>query len=61
MKTEDLIRTLADDVPVVPRSALGRRLTFGMLAGAAVSLVLVATLLGIRPDLAARYAASRSG
>ena len=51
MKTEELIRSLADDVPVVPRSALRRRLTFGMLAGAAISLVLVATMLGIRPDL----------
>lgn len=52
MKTEDLIRSLADDVPTVPRSALGRRLTFGMITGAAVSLLLVATLIGVRPDFA---------
>lgn len=51
MRTDELIRSLANDVPVVPRSALGQRLFFGMLAGAAISLLLVAIMLGIRPDL----------
>lgn len=51
MKTEDLIRSLARDVPAVPPRALDRRIAIGMAAGGAVSLLLVATMLGIRPDL----------
>lgn len=51
MNTEDLIQSLAADVPAVPRRALGRRIVLGTTAGTAVSLLLVATLLGIRPDL----------
>lgn len=51
MKTEDLIQSLASDVSAVPRHTLGRRIAIGMLAGGAISLLLVATILGIRPDL----------
>ena len=51
MKTDALIDALAQDVkPVRRRSAL-RRLTLGIVAGGAVTAVLVATLLGIRADL----------
>jgi hypothetical protein len=35
----------------VPRSALGRRIALGMVAGALVTALLVAAGLGIRPDL----------
>lgn len=51
MKTEDLIQSLARDVSVVPHRALGGRIACGMLAGSAISLLLVATMLGFRPDL----------
>jgi hypothetical protein len=51
MNTEQLIRSLSGDVPRVPRRALGRRIGLGILGGAAVTAVLVAAGLGIRPDL----------
>ncbi len=51
INTEDLIRSLSRDVPRVPRGALGRRLALGMVAGALVTALLVAGVLGIRPDL----------
>src|SRR5262249_17397959 len=51
MITEDLIRMLARDVRAVPRYAVGQRIALGMLAGAAITLLLVAGVLGIRPDL----------
>lgn len=51
MNTDDLIRSLSRDVPKVPRSALGRRIAVGMVAGALVTALLVAAGLGIRPDL----------
>ena len=51
MNTDDLIRSLSRNVPPVPRGALGRRLALGMVAGALVTALLVAGVLGIRPDL----------
>jgi len=51
MNTEQLIRSLSGNVPRVPRRALGRRIGLGILGGAAVTAVLVAAGLGIRPDL----------
>jgi hypothetical protein len=52
MKTDDLIASLAQDVPPVRRGAVGRRIGAGILAGALVTIVLVVAGLGIRPDLA---------
>ncbi len=51
MNTEELIATLAEDVPAVPRHAVGRRLALGLVAGGVVSLALICLILGVRPDL----------
>jgi hypothetical protein len=51
MNTEQLIDALSRDVPPVPRRAHVRRIGVGIAAGAVVTLMLVAALLGIRPDL----------
>jgi hypothetical protein len=51
MNTDQLIQALSKDVRPLPRYALGRRLGVGMLSGAIVTMALVATVLGIRPDL----------
>lgn len=51
MTTDDLIAALSHDVRPVPRFAVGRRLAIGIAAGAAVSLLLIAATLGLRPDL----------
>lgn len=51
MNTDELIDALAKDVTPVPRRAVGRRLLLGILAGGAVTLLLVALLLGFRDDL----------
>jgi hypothetical protein len=51
MNTDDLIRSLAQDVPTVPRGAVGRRIGLGILAGALVTIVLIVAGLGLRPDL----------
>lgn len=51
MNTESLIETLAKDVKAVPRQALRRRLTFGLIAGGAATVLLVAIALGFRSDL----------
>lgn len=52
MNTDDLIATLASDVPPVKRSAVGRRLVLGIAAGAAVSASYALLAWGARPDLA---------
>lgn len=51
MSTQQLIERLSSDVPRVSRFALARRLGVGMVAGCFVTLLLVITVLGIRPDL----------
>jgi hypothetical protein len=51
MRTEQLIDALAADVRPVRRSAVGQRLALGVAAGAAISAIIVAASLGIRPDL----------
>jgi hypothetical protein len=52
VKTDDLIESLAGELtPVSPR-APGRRLALGAAVGGALAVVLVATWLRIRPDLA---------
>ncbi|HZR34844.1 MAG TPA: DUF1109 domain-containing protein [Nevskia sp.] len=51
MPTEELIQSLARDVPAVPPHATGRRLASGLLAGGAVVALCVVAGLGIRPDL----------
>ena len=49
MKTEDLIRTLAED-GAARRPSLARRLAAGLLVGGFVAAVLFALFLGVRPD-----------
>jgi len=51
MNTDDLISQLSQDVPPVPRRAVGLRLALGILLGALVSATAVVLALGIRPDL----------
>lgn len=52
MNTDTLIEALAADVTAVRRHAVGRRIALGILAGGAVTAILVGIGLGIRPDLA---------
>ena len=51
MITEELIGALARDVKPVPRSAIERRIAVGIGAGAVIAVLLIAALLGFRPDL----------
>jgi hypothetical protein len=51
MQTDELIRSLSRNVPRVTRGALARRIGLGILGGGIVTLLLVASVLGIRPDL----------
>lgn len=52
MKTDDLISMLATGVTPVDRAALAKRFSVAVLIGAAGATVLMAGVLGIRPDLA---------
>lgn len=51
MKTDALIEKLAATVAPVPQRALERRLLFGLLGGGAITLSLIAIILGFRDDL----------
>jgi len=51
MMTDELIRALAHDTKPVPRRAIERRLAAGILAGALITVLLIASWLGFRPDL----------
>ena len=51
MNTDALIESLSTDLRPVPRQAMRRRLILGILAGGAVTFLLVVIGLGIRPDL----------
>lgn len=50
-KSDDIIESLAKDLKPVPRHALERDLVLGILSALAVSLVLMLTVAGLRPDL----------
>ncbi|MDE2184778.1 MAG: DUF1109 domain-containing protein [Alphaproteobacteria bacterium] len=52
MRTDELIDRLAGHLAPVSRGAAGRILAAGVGGGSAVSFVLMAAWLGIRPDLA---------
>lgn len=51
MNTDALIATLSSSLKPVPRWAVRRRLLLGILAGGAITLLLVVAGLGIRPDI----------
>lgn len=51
METDRLIEQLAGDVPPVSAHAVQRRIAVGLVAGAAITLILVVAWLGVRPDL----------
>jgi hypothetical protein len=51
VNTEQLIAALSAEVPRVPRHALAKRIAIGVVAGSLAAMVLVALVLGIRPDL----------
>jgi hypothetical protein len=53
MRTDELIQSLAADLKSVPRHAIGQRIAFGMICGAAISIILIVAMLGIRDDLSA--------
>lgn len=49
--TDDLIEEIVGDLQPVSRSAMARRLSVGVVTGAAVSVLLLIVLLGARPNL----------
>ena len=51
MRTDDLIASLAADVPAISRHAVPYRVAIGLLGGGALTMALVATWLVLRPDL----------
>ena len=51
MRTDELIERLSGKLAPVPRAAMLRTLAPGIAVGALVSFVIMATSLGIRPDL----------
>ncbi|SAL23191.1 hypothetical protein AWB68_00948 [Caballeronia choica] len=53
MKTDDFISMLANGVTPVDRHTLAKRFGVAMLIGAAGATLLVAVILGVRPDLVA--------
>jgi hypothetical protein len=53
MKTEDLVSLLAAGVPAVDHNVLAKRFSWAMLCGGAGSVVLMAIVFGVRPDIAA--------
>ncbi|TDV23310.1 hypothetical protein C7405_1325 [Paraburkholderia caballeronis] len=59
MQTDFLISLLATDVPPADRHAVARRLGIAWLAGAGGAMLLVLSLYGPRPDLAAMLATTR--
>jgi hypothetical protein len=52
MQTETLVASLADNLRAVPRGAIPRRLSLGLAGGGVVTMILVVSSLGLRPDLA---------
>jgi hypothetical protein len=51
MNTDDLITRLSADVPRVRRHAVGWRLGLGAAGGMLISLAIVVSAMGVRPDL----------
>jgi hypothetical protein len=51
MNTDQLIVSLTGDVAPVSRHSVGRRLALGVTAGAMISLLVTAFVIGVRPDL----------
>ncbi len=56
MKTDDLIHLLAADTVPVQRHVASRRLSLGLLLALPISLMLMATVLGVNPALKAYLA-----
>ncbi|MFZ5617943.1 MAG: NrsF family protein [Pseudomonadota bacterium] len=56
MKTQELIRRLAEEAAPVPRHALHRRFAIGLGFGAAAAFAAVASVYGVRPDIATAFA-----
>jgi hypothetical protein len=57
--TDELVKSLVSDLRPVPRATIPIRLFVGAIAGAAVSVVLLMTVVGTRPDLVAVLGSSR--
>ena len=51
-RTDNLIASLAVDLRAVPRGAVARRVALALAGGGAVTLALIVSLMGLRPDLA---------
>ena len=51
MRTEELIQSLSAQTRPVSAHAVEQRLSLGLVAGGAVTLALVITTMGLRPDL----------
>lgn len=51
MQTDDLIRSLTVNLPPISSNLVQRRLALGMIGGAVVTLIVIASTLGFRPDL----------
>jgi len=51
MNTDDLISQLSVEVPRVRRHAIGWRLGLGVAGGMLISLAIVVSAMGVRPDL----------
>lgn len=51
MRTEDLIQSLAGNTRAVSRHAVEQRVAIGLLGGAAVTLAVMLTFKGLRPDI----------
>lgn len=51
MNTDALIQSLSQTIKPVSRRAVARRIALGIVAGGIITVILIATGLGIRPDL----------
>ena len=51
MNTDQLVATLGSSVTAVRRGLISRRIALGLIAGATVTIAIIALTLGFRPDL----------
>lgn len=51
IRTNDLVASLARNVRAVPSNVVPRRITLGLAGGGVVTMVLIISQLGLRPDL----------